>query len=59
MNYLFKQIENCVDLEDLLILSEKIRQKKKLTNDIIDRIREKRLSIIKKTNNVKERSKIY
>jgi hypothetical protein len=59
MNYLFKRIENCIDLEDLLILSEKIRQKRKLTNNIIDRIREKRLSIIKKTNNVKERSKIY
>jgi hypothetical protein len=59
MNYLFKQIENCIDLEELLILSEKIRQKRKLTNNIIDRIRQKRLSIIKKTNNVKERSKIY
>jgi hypothetical protein len=59
MNYLSKRIENCIDLEDLLILSEKIRQKRKLTNNIIDRIREKRLSIIKKTNNVKERSKIY
>jgi hypothetical protein len=59
MNYLFKKIENCVDLVDLLILSEKIRQKKKLTNDIIDRIREKRMEIIKKTNKIKERSKIY